>query len=210
MHNDTSRPRMRATVPYRVPRGRHAGHAAPAISPNRILAAAALAGIAVLLLVFQDQFRDGEAVVAARLYSVITPTLAAPGAPIVWFGLGSPGAFGLIITPDCSSALLITPLCVLGMGLAIPRRLALHRVCAGLAAAAALIVVGNLARIGLIAAMIRLCGMGTGYQLGHLVLGSLMSVLCIALSIVMLALIVSASGARRMLRFLLHGPQGVA
>ncbi len=210
MHSDASRLRMRARVPYRVPKGRHAGHAAPAIAPNRMLAVLALAGIAVLLLVLQHQFRDLEAIVAARLYSVITPTLAAPGAPIVWFGLGSPGAFGLIITPDCSSALLITPLCVLGMGLAIPRRLALRRVCAGLAAAAALIVAGNLARIGLIAAMIRLCGIGTGYQLGHLVLGSLMSVLCIALSMVTLTLIISASGARRMLRFLLHGPEGVA
>jgi hypothetical protein len=53
----------------------------------------------------QHLFRDLEAAAAARLYSVVRPTLAAPGAPIIWFGLGNPGAFGLVITPDCSSAL---------------------------------------------------------------------------------------------------------
>jgi hypothetical protein len=59
-----------------------------------------------------------------------------PKAPIIWFGLGESGAFGLEITPDCSSALLIVPLCGLGMLLMIPRRLPVSRVAAALAAAA--------------------------------------------------------------------------
>lgn len=211
MHVDASRPRMRAAAPFRIaPRGRHAAGAAPHGSRNRLLVVAVLGGIAVLLLVFQYQFRDLEAAAAARLYGVITPTLAAPRAPIVWFGLGNPGAFGLVITPDCSSALLIAPLCVLGMGLAIPRKLALRRVCAGLAVAAALLVTGNIARIGLIAAMIRLYGIGAGYQLGHLVLGSLLSVACIGLSLAVLTLIITGRGRRWAARFLPHGRQGVA
>ena len=47
----------------------------------------------------------------------------------------------------------------------IPRRLGVRRVATGLAAAAALLLTGNLARVGLIA-MIRLCGIHAGYQLG--------------------------------------------
>jgi hypothetical protein len=190
-------------------RGRHAARKASYRPGGRILAIAVFAGIAVLLIVFQHLFRDLEAAAAARLYSVVTPTLAAPGAPIIWFGLGNPGAFGLVITPDCSSALLIVPLCVLGIGLAIPRKLALRRVCAGLAVAAALLVTGNLARIGLIAVMIRLCGIGIGYQLGHLILGSLLSVLCIASSLTLLTLIITGRGMRSAARRLLHG-RGVA
>jgi hypothetical protein len=103
---------------------------------------------------------------------------------------------------------LIVPLCVLGIGLAIPRKLALRRVCAGLAVAAALLVTGNLARIGLIAVMIRLCGIGIGYQLGHLILGSLLSVVCIASSLTVLTLIITGRGMRSAARRLLHGRGG--
>jgi exosortase/archaeosortase len=206
VHADASRPRMRATVPVRAShRGRHAAHRVSYNPGGRLLTIAVLAGIAVLLLVFQYQFRHLEAAAAARVYSAVMPTLAAPRAPIVWFGLGSPGAFGLVVTPDCSSALLIAPLCVLGIGLSIPRKLVLRRVCAGLAVAAALLVTGNLARIGLIALMIRLYGIGTGYQLGHLILGSLLSVVCIATSLTVLTLIITGRGLRSAARRLLHG-----
>jgi exosortase/archaeosortase family protein len=211
VHTDASRTRIRVIVRPRVnSRGRHAAGAGPATMRTRLVPMAVLAGIAALLVVFQHQFRDLEAVVAAHLCSVITPTLAAPGAPIVWFGLGTPNGFGLVITPDCSSALLIAPLCVLGIILMIPRKLSLRRVCAGLVVAAAVLVAGNMARIALIAEMIRLYGIGTGYQLGHLVLGSLLSIVCIATSMVALTLIVTGRPGRRPLRFLPHGRRGVA
>jgi hypothetical protein len=203
--------RTRITLPLRIAsRGRHAARAATISRWNRLVPIAVLAGITVLLLVYQYQFRDLEAVAAARLCSVMTPTLAAPGAPIVWFGLGTSSGFGLVITPDCSSALLLAPLCVLGIGLMIPRKLAVRRVWAGLAVAATLLVTGNMARIGLIAEMVRLYGIGTGYQVGHLVLGSLLSMVCIATSMVVLTLIVTGRGKRRALRSVPHGGRGVA
>ena len=211
MHSDASRTRIRVTVRPRVTSpGRHAARRAPSTTRTRLVFMAVLASIAVLLVVFQHQFRDLEAVFAAHLCSVITPTLAAPGAPIVWFGLGTPNGFGLEITPDCSSALLIAPLCVLGILLMIPRKLSLRRVWAGLAVAAALLVAGNMARIGLIAEMIHLYGLGAGYQLGHLVLGSLLSIVCIATSMVALTLIVTGRAANWALRALPHARRGVA
>jgi exosortase/archaeosortase family protein len=142
--------------------------------------------IVAMLLVFEYQFRHLEAAAAAGLFGILTPTLAASKAPIIWFGLGQPGAFGLIITPDCSSGLLIVPLCLLGIGLMIPRRLRPRRVASGLAGAAVLLVTGNMARIGVIALAIRIAGLGLGYQLGHLVIGSIVSIVCIAGSLVFL------------------------
>jgi hypothetical protein len=101
------------------------------------------------------QFRHLEAYAAAHLYSLVTPTLAASSAPIIWFGLGSPRAFGLVITPDCSSALLIAPLCLLGVVLLIPRKLAVDRVMKALTVAVVILVAGNLTQIGVIALAIR-------------------------------------------------------
>jgi exosortase/archaeosortase len=207
VHTHAGRRRIRGTV---TSRGQHAARPSSATTRIRLLFMAVLAGIAVLLVVFQSRFRDLEAAVAAHVCSIVTPTLAAPGTPIIWFGLGTSNGFGLVITPDCSSTLLIAPLCVLGIGLMVPRKLALRRVCSGLAVAAALLVAGNMARIGLIAEMIHLYGIGTGYQLGHLVLGSLVSIVCIATSMVALTLIVTGRAGRWALRSLARGRPGAA
>jgi exosortase/archaeosortase family protein len=149
-------------------------------------------GIAAALMGFEFQFRHLEAYAGAHLYSVVTLTIAASSAPIIWFGLGSPGAFGLVITPDCSSALLIAPLCLLGVVLLIPRKLAVDRVMKALMVAAVILVAGNLTRIGVIALAIRVARISTGYQVGHLIAGSLISIICIALSLSLLTVIITA------------------
>jgi exosortase/archaeosortase family protein len=188
--NDLDVPRLpRPLRAVRPPAGRHRSARTPLLSRGRIIAIGLLAAIAISLLVFQYRFRHLEADAAAHLYNVITPTLAASRAPIIWFGLGTTGAFGLVITPDCSSALLIAPLCGLGMALMVPRRLPVPRVAKALAAAAAVMVAGNVLRIGVIAMAIHVGGIGTGYQVGHLVLGSLISIVCIALGLALLTLI---------------------
>ena len=184
-----------ARRPFRLPRalqapgGRHSKVRPPMTSRGRIIAIVLLAATALSLMIFQYQFRHLEADAAARLYGVITPTLAASRAPIVWFGLA--------ITPDCSSALLIAPLCGLGMALMVPRRLPVRRVAKALAVAAAVMVAGNLLRIGVIAMAIHMGGIGTGYQVGHLVLGSLISVVCIALGLALLTLILITRDGQR-------------
>ena len=175
--------------------GQRGARRRPARPEYRIIAIVVLGGIASSLVIFEYQFRHLEAVVVAHLYRVFTPVLAASSAPIIWFGLGRSGAYGLEITPDCSSALLIVPLCGLGILLMIPRRLDVGRVAKALAVAAAVLVGGNLLRIGVIAAAIRVAGIGTGYQIGHLVLGSIVSIICIAPSLALLtAIVVSRPG----------------
>jgi exosortase/archaeosortase len=88
--------------------------------------------------------------------------------------------------------LLVAPLCVLGIALLIPRKLAVDRVMKALAVAALILVAGNVIRIGVIVLAIRVAGIGTGYQVGHLVLGSLVSIVCIAMSLTLLTVIIVA------------------
>ena len=175
----------------------------PAPRWYRLAAVTVLCAIALCLVIFQYQFRHLEAAAAAGLYGIFTPVLAASRAPIVWFGLGTSNAYGLEITPDCSSALLIVPLCILGILLLIPRRLAVGRVTRALAITAAILVAGNLLRIGVIAVAVRVGGTGAGYQVGHLVLGSIVSIVCIGVSLVLLTVIVVSGGGELRSRILL-------
>ncbi len=192
----------RRRAPQRT--GRHGTVRRPARTGNRILAVGVLAGIALSLIIFQYQFRHLEADATADIYHLVTPVLAASSAPIVWFGLGTSGAFGLEITPDCSSALLIVPLCGLGMLLMVPRRLPVSRVAKALMVSAAVLVGGNLLRIGVIALAIRVAGVGTGYQIGHLVLGSIVSIICIAISLALLTAVVASRDGLRLSTALLR------
>ena len=158
----------------------------------RVTAIVVLAGVALALIVLQYQIRGLEADATAHLYNLVTPTAAASNAPVIWFGPKTPAGFGLMITADCSWALLVAPLCALGMVLIRPHHPPVHRAAKALAAASAVMVVGNLIRIGVIAVVIRVDGIGVGYQVGQLVLGSLISVVCIALSLVLLTVILRA------------------
>jgi hypothetical protein len=147
-----------------------------------------LAGIGFALIVFQYQIRHLEAAAAAHLYNLVTPAAAPQSTPVITFGPGRPGGFGLVITPDSSMALLIAPLCGLGMVLIRPRRPQVRRAARALAVASLVMVAGDLVRIGSIAMTIRMDGIDTGYQISNLMLGPVVSVVCIALSLVLLAL----------------------
>jgi exosortase/archaeosortase family protein len=182
------------------PRGRRApwsrgSHAASRRSPGlmvRVTAIGVLTGVALALIVLQYKVRRVEADATAHLSNLVTPAAAESNSPVIWFGRGTPDGFGLMITPDCSSALLIAPLCGLGMVLIRPHNPPVRRAAKAVAAASALMVTGNLIRIGVIALVIRVDGIGAGYQVGQLVLGSLISVVCIGLSLALLTVILRA------------------
>jgi len=60
-----------------------------------------------------------------------------------------------------------------------------------------LLVGGNMARIGIIAVAVRIAGLGPGYQVGHLIVGSIVSIVCIAAALIFLAWTITAPGQRR-------------
>jgi hypothetical protein len=175
-------------------RGRHSAGRQPLGPAGRVLGVGVLACIGFALIVFQYQIRHLEADAAAHLYNLITPAAAPPSAPVITFGPGMPGGFGLGITPDCSMALLIAPLCGLGMVLIRPRRPQVRRAARALAVASLVMVFGDLVRIGSIAMTIRMDGIDTGYQISNLMLGPVVSIICIALSLALLALMLRSPG----------------
>jgi hypothetical protein len=178
------------------PRGRHSAGRQPMGAGSRVLAVGVLAGIGFVLIVFQYQIRHLEADAAAHLYNLITPSAAPPSAPVITFWPGIPGGFGLVITPDCSIALLIAPLCGLGMVLIRPRRPHVRRAAKALAVASLVMVGADLVRIGSIAMTIRMDGIEAGYRVSNVMLGPLVSVVCIALSLVLLALMLRSPGSQ--------------
>jgi len=180
------------------PHGQRTGTAPTITSWPRVLVAGLLGAVTMTILLFQFQLRHAEASAAAAIYNLITPTLAATTSPIVWFGLGQPGGFGLLITPDCSAAFLLVPLFLLGMGLVLPVRLAMRQVLSALAIATGVLITGNLLRVGAIAVTMRITGPDTGYQIGHLVIGSAISVIFISISLVLITVVIT--GRRTMVK----------
>jgi hypothetical protein len=165
------------------------------------MAVSVLAGIGFALIVFQHQVRDAEADGAAHLCSLITPTRSARGAPVVRFGPGSTGSFGVVIATDASSVLLAAPLCGLGVILIAPGQRQMRRAGQALIAAPAVMSAWNLLRVGAIAAAVRMGGIATGYQVSNLLLSSVVSAASIALSLALLLCVLrpraDRSGARR-------------
>ena len=194
----SSGPRSATSSGPRGPRlrGRHSAGRQPLRPGSRVLAVGVLAVIGFTLIVFQYQIRHLEAGAAAHLYNLVTPAAAQPGAPVITFGPGTSGGFGLVITPDCSMALLIAPLCGLGMVLIRPRRPPVRRAAKALAVASLVMVAGDLVRIGSIAMTIRMDGIDTGYRISNLMLGPVVSIVCIALSLVLLALMLRSPDTR--------------
>jgi exosortase/archaeosortase family protein len=167
-------------------RGRHSAGCPRVGIIVRVAAVGILAGLGFTLIVFQYQVRHLEADGAAHVCTLLTPTAAPHGAPVVRFGEGRPGAFGLVITADCSAVLLAAPLCGLGMILIAPDQREARRVGAALVAVSTVMVTANLLRIGIVAAVVRMHGVAAGYRASNLVFGSVISVVCIALSLALL------------------------
>ncbi len=163
--------------------GRHSAGSPRAGIIVRVAAIGILAGLGFTLMAFQYQVRHVEADGAAHLCALVTPTGAPSGAPVVRFAEGRPGAFSLVITADCSAVLLLAPLCGLGMILIAPDQRGVRRVGTALVAVSAVMITADLLRIGIIAVVIRMHGVAAGYRASNLVLGSVVSVACIALSL---------------------------
>jgi exosortase/archaeosortase family protein len=110
----------------------------------------------------------------------------------MWFGLGSGEVHGLMITPLCSTIVLLTPIVMLAGGLMLFPRFELRNVVRGLLIAVPLAIVGNMIRYVLVAFALQVWGQ-QGFDIMHHWVGSVFVLLCTALAIVLL-LIISARG----------------
>lgn len=163
----------------------------------RRAAAVLLLGLTVALVVFQAEYRHLEAVLAAQLFgSGGVQTFAQPDSGVVIFQLANQKVFGLEISPECSSAFLIVPFTAIGAAMLWRRRFHPGRVLSGVALVALLLVLANQLRVAMIAGLIDGIGLQEGYKWGHLVLGSLLSIVFLAGSLALLLWMVASGRSR--------------
>lgn len=145
-------------------------------SPAGVLAGLAMYGLALWMAVQNDTFREIEARIVTPLTGFVTGGHGAvTSRTLVWFALGTPRAFGLQISNECTSALLLIPLLVMIGSFAIFTRLRLRRELAALAAGAALILTVNVLRVAGIAWATWKWGYDPGYSYSHVFVGSAFS-----------------------------------
>lgn len=84
---------------------------------------------------------------------------------------------GMEIGPGCSTALLVTPFFLLGAGLVLSRRTSVQRGLATLGALVLSLFVLNQVRLLVIAVSMRLWGLEQGFEISHVVFGTVLSTL---------------------------------
>lgn len=166
----------------------------PNSSRAKVLTATGLLAIAAFLVAFLHVFQSVEAYIAAHVYGAGTPTSVDFRHAIVFFGLARPGGFGLRITPECCSALLIVPVALVAAGLLARPRVRWQRVLAGFAVASAVLIASNQLRLGVIAWAVNRFGLGAGFEWSHVVAGSIIS---LVFAVGALALLVWISARER-------------
>jgi len=144
---------------------------------RRIVTAAALVGLAALVMLGNGGFRDLEAQGASYLTQRLTgtDTLFWEGHQVFVWSLGTPQARGLFVTPDCSAAFIAGPLLLVAAVVCVGRRLRLGRILYASALAATVVVVVNIGRISMIAWAIHEWGPRTGFWWSHVVAGSIVT-----------------------------------
>lgn len=113
----------------------------------------------------------------------------------VWTGIGTPAMLGMRLTTQCSTTVLLVPLCLLGAALTVGlRRSPAWRIALGVAAALAVAVAANQLRLALLVVLWRWQGQG-GFDLGHRYLGSVEVIVLFGVSMYFMVRV--ATGGRR-------------
>jgi exosortase/archaeosortase family protein len=155
--------------------------------PSRLATAVLLTALAICLFAFLSFWQSVEAAEASYLYGVGAPTSFNFSRAVVFFGLGRSNGYGLRITPECCSALLIAPAALLSALLTVRQRVPVRRILGGFGAATLLLLLSNQVRLGVIAWSIGEFGLTKGFEWGHAVIGSVVSLVFAAGSLAILA-----------------------
>lgn len=143
-----------------------------------VLAGLAMYATAIWMAVDNVAFRHAEAKLITPIAgSVVGNHGAVNSHALVYFALGTPRAFGLQITNECTSALLLIPLLVMMGSFAAFTGLGLARELVALFVGAAIIVAVNAARVTGIAYATWRWGFNPGYNYSHVFVGSAFSLI---------------------------------
>ncbi|MFE0028101.1 exosortase P [Amycolatopsis sp. NPDC059021] len=158
----------------------------PARFPLRIAVLVVLAA-GVGLVLAERLYREIEVQLAGLILRAITSSgVHVVGArETVYFGLSSDTPFGLRMTPECSSVFLLLPLLLVTSVMLYFRPQNARRLFLSLLLAAVVVFLVNQLRILTIVWLVFGLGTDEGYYWGHTLLGSMVSVLGGAVSLVL-------------------------
>ncbi|UVS77429.1 exosortase P [Actinokineospora sp. UTMC 2448] len=148
-------------------------------APHARLAVVVLGALAAALVIGNRFYRTAEMVLASGILRLVSDdgVHLAAHRQTVYFGLGSDTAFGLRMSPECTSAFLVLPLLVVGAVMIALRPAITRRVVVALAVAAAAVIAVNQLRVLTLVGLIEWLGTDRGYHWGHTLLGSMVSVI---------------------------------
>jgi exosortase/archaeosortase family protein len=157
---------------------------------TRLATAATLLAVAALVPSQDQRLRDVEAWIASHVIALLGVQTGYLGGSLAmaWFAKSPVLHIGLIVTPDCTIALLTIPFLV-STALLVWQRAPLRRSITGLAVALLLLEVLNQARLLTIAGTILVMGYPGGYYWGHTLVGSIIIVVGLAAAVAIFAML---------------------
>jgi exosortase/archaeosortase family protein len=152
----------------------------PAATAARLAVGCGLIALAALVAHEDLKIRSFEAWLAGRVIAAgaRVPTTAVPKLATVWFGIRTT-RIGLVITPECTIALLMIPFLV-ATALIVWMRRRVTLPLAGLSAALVLLVGVNQVRLLGIVWFVKEMGFQSGYYWGHTLVGSMITIVGLA------------------------------
>lgn len=148
------------------------------------LAAVVMLVAGVLMVLTQSVTRPMEARLSAALIGFTEVARSRSIGNVVILPLDG-DLVGMEIGPGCSTALLVTPFFLLGAGLVLSRRTSVQRGLTTLGALVLSLFVLNLLRLLVIAVSMRLWGLEQGFEVSHVVLGTVLSTLGVVAGLIL-------------------------
>ena len=176
-------------------RGARRGPAVPAATIARLAACVACCLTAGIAVKENYLLRGFEAALASHVVGFATalPAGPIPQTPSFWFTVGPHHVMGLEITPACTVVLMMTPF-LIATAFLVWRRSSAARPLVACAVAIVMLLVVNQLRILAIIMFVLHMGFGGGFYWGHTLIGSLITVLGGAVTLVVYALIAIRRG----------------
>ncbi|MDP5227707.1 MULTISPECIES: exosortase S [Arthrobacter] len=153
--------------------------------PAGLLPALICFALAGVVLYQQEAIRAGEARLMSAIFAVALPGGSYAVRDIVFFNLGTGHAYGIQVSPLCSSAVLMAPILAISGVLFLLRRIPVGRLFRAAVLAAALVVFSNLLRYFMIA-LAEVSWGQAGFDVVHHFVGSFLVILAFVLAVLLL------------------------
>jgi exosortase/archaeosortase family protein len=155
----------------------------------RLATSLALCGIACLVVRENVRIRDFEAWLSGHIITIAAGLNGGHsfGTPTVWFPTKH-AEIGLVITPECTASLLMVPF-IAASALLVWQRVPLARPLVGLAVAVVSLIMVNQIRLLGIVWFVKAMGFSSGFYWGHTLVGSIVTIVGLASSLAMFAML---------------------